>query len=73
MSCQIVSGRMPSAVVRRLNTEVRRALAEPDTKRRFSAIGIDPAPGSPEDFAALIHSEIAKWAKVVRAAGIKPE
>jgi len=66
-------GKMPSAIVRRLNTEVRRALAEPDTKRRFSAIAIDPAPGTPEEFAALIHSEIAKWAKVVRAAGIKPE
>jgi tripartite-type tricarboxylate transporter receptor subunit TctC len=66
-------GKMPRAIVKRLNTEVRQALAEPDTKRRFNAIGMDPAPGSPEEFAALIHSEIAKWAKVVHAAGIKPE
>ncbi|HEV2009010.1 MAG TPA: tripartite tricarboxylate transporter substrate-binding protein, partial [Burkholderiales bacterium] len=66
-------GKMPRAIVKRLNTESRQALADPDTKRRFTAIGMDPAPGSPEEFAALIHSEIAKWAKVVRAAGIKPE
>jgi hypothetical protein len=34
---------------------------------------MDPAPGTAEEFAALIHSEIAKWAKVVHASGIKPE
>jgi tripartite-type tricarboxylate transporter receptor subunit TctC len=66
-------GKMPRAIVKRLNIELRQALADADTKRRFTAIGMDPAPGSPEEFAALIHSEIAKWAKVVRAAGIKPE
>ena len=66
-------GRMPRAIVKRINTEMRQALVDPDTKRRFTAIGMDPAPGSPEEFAALIHSEIAKWANVVRAAGIKPE
>ncbi len=66
-------GKMPRAIVTRLNSELRQVLADPDTKGRLAAIGMDPLPGSAATFAALIHSEIAKWAKVVRAAGIKAE
>jgi tripartite-type tricarboxylate transporter receptor subunit TctC len=69
----LAPGKTPRAIVNRLNQELRRVLADPDTQGRFAANGMDPAPGTAEEFAALIRSEIAKWAKVVRAAGIKPE
>ncbi len=66
-------GKTPHAIVTRLNAELRRVLADPDTRARFLANGMEAAGGSAGEFAALIRSEIAKWAKVVSAAGIKPE
>ena len=66
-------GKTPRAIVYRLNTELRRVLADTDTQARFTANGIEPSAGTADEFAALIRSEIVKWAKVVRAAGIKPE
>ena len=46
----------------------------PKTVKDLIEDGADPAPSaSPEEFGALIRSEIAKWAKVVKAAGIQPE
>ncbi len=66
-------GKTPRAIVNRLNAELRHVLAEPDTQARFVANGMDPAAGTADEFAALIRDEIAKWATVVRAAGIKPE
>jgi len=69
----LAPGKTPRAIVNRLNTELRQVLADPETRGRFQTHGMDPAPGTAEEFAVLIRSEIAKWAKVVRAAGIKPE
>jgi len=69
----LVPGKTPRAVVKRLNAELRQVLDDKDTRARFAARGIEPEPGTPEEFAALIKSETAKWAKVVRAASIKPE
>jgi len=69
----LAPGKTPRAIVQRLNTELRHVLGDPETRERFAKQGMDPAPGTAQEFAALIHGEIAKWAKVVRAAGIKPE
>ncbi|HSQ04023.1 MAG TPA: tripartite tricarboxylate transporter substrate binding protein [Burkholderiales bacterium] len=69
----LAPGKTPRAVVQRLNGELRHVLNDADTRERFLKQGMDPAPGTAEEFAALIRSEIAKWAKVVRAAGITPE
>ena len=70
----LAPGRTPRVIVNRLNTELRAVLEETDTRTRFGQYGLEPVRGStPDAFAALIRSEIAKWAKVVRAAGIKPE
>ena len=64
----------PREIVTRLHAEVVRALQDPAVKKRFIDDGAEPTPsGSPEDFAALIRTEIAKWAKVIKDAGIKPE
>jgi tripartite-type tricarboxylate transporter receptor subunit TctC len=48
-----------------------RAVRAPDMKERFAAEGLEPIASKPEDFAAFIHSELDKWAKVIKAAGIK--
>jgi tripartite-type tricarboxylate transporter receptor subunit TctC len=63
----------PAAIVNRLNAELRQVLNEAETRERFLQRGMQPAPGTAQEFAALIRSEIAKWGKVIRAAGIQPE
>jgi tripartite-type tricarboxylate transporter receptor subunit TctC len=66
-------GKTPRAIVNRLNGDLRQVLVDPETHARLFQRGIDPQPGSPADFADLIRREIPKWAKVLAAAGIKPE
>ena len=63
----------PPEIVGRLNAEVNAGIADPGMKARLAAIGGEPLPGTPADFAKLIAEETDKWAKVVRAAGIKAE
>jgi tripartite-type tricarboxylate transporter receptor subunit TctC len=63
----------PAEIVDKLNREINAALADPGMKARFAAIGGEPLPGSPGEFGKLIAEETEKWAKVVRAAGIRPE
>jgi tripartite-type tricarboxylate transporter receptor subunit TctC len=64
---------MPREAIQRLNAEVNRAVVLADMKERFAQQGATPAPGTPEQFGALIRSEIAKWGKVVKASGAKVE
>ncbi len=63
----------PAEIVDRLNGEINAAIADPGMKARLAAIGGEPLPGSPAEFGRLIAEETEKWARVVRAAGIKPE
>jgi tripartite-type tricarboxylate transporter receptor subunit TctC len=63
----------PAEIVGKLNREINAGIADPAMKARFAAIGGEPLPGSPAEFGRLIAEESEKWAKVVRAAGIKPE
>jgi tripartite-type tricarboxylate transporter receptor subunit TctC len=63
----------PRPIVSRLNAELRSVLREPETQARFVKAGMEPAPSTADEFAALIRSEIGKWAKVIKAAGIQPE
>lgn len=46
---------------------------KPDVKRRLSADGAEPVGSTPDEFAAYLRSETAKWAEVVKNAGIRPE
>jgi tripartite-type tricarboxylate transporter receptor subunit TctC len=69
----LAPGKTPAAIVNRLNAELRQVLNEAETRERFLQRGMQPAPGTAQEFAALIRSEIAKWGKVIRAAGIQPE
>jgi tripartite-type tricarboxylate transporter receptor subunit TctC len=63
----------PAEIVDRLGKEINAGIADPGMKARFAAIGGEPLPGSAADFGRLIAEETEKWAKVVHAAGIKPE
>jgi len=63
----------PKAIVSRLNSETIRALATPEVKSSIAAQGSEAMPGSPEQFADYIKSEIARIGTIARAAGIKAE
>jgi tripartite-type tricarboxylate transporter receptor subunit TctC len=60
-------------IVDKLNREIIAALADPKMKARLVDLGGTPMPGSPADLGKLIADETEKWAKVIRAANIKPE
>ncbi len=63
----------PQAIVNRLYAAVASALALPDVKERLSILGADGVGDTPQHFAAFIKADIAKWAKVIKDAGIKVE
>ena len=58
-------------MISRLHAESVKLLALPDVKQRLDATGFEPIGSTPEQFAAYIRSEIDKWTKVVRAAGMR--
>ena len=64
---------VPRAVMQRLIAETHKALAHPELRQRFATAGIDPAPTTPEEMAQIVRQDQAKWAKVIKAAGIKLE
>jgi tripartite-type tricarboxylate transporter receptor subunit TctC len=61
----------PKAVVDRLNAEVTKILAQPETRQRLLQIGFEPAGGSPQDLAAFEKREREKWGPLIKAAGLK--
>ena len=61
---------IPKPILARLNADVVKALNTPDVRQRFAEICLDVEPQTPEQFAALIKSETAKWAKVIKDARI---
>jgi tripartite-type tricarboxylate transporter receptor subunit TctC len=63
----------PTPIVDRLSREVRAILSDPAIVRRLAELGTDPAPSTLEAFAARIHTDITKWTRVIREAGISPE
>jgi len=63
----------PRAIVDRWHRETVRALKDPEVRDRLVADGADPVGSTPEEFAAYLRAETVKWAKVVKAIGIRPE
>jgi tripartite-type tricarboxylate transporter receptor subunit TctC len=63
----------PSPVITRLSAEFDRIVHEPDTEKRFAAIGGEAVGGSPALLASLIRNEIPKWIRVAKQAGIRIE
>ncbi len=60
----------PSDVVAKLNGELVQMLKTPEVRERMAREGADPVGSSPDEFAARIRTELAKWAKVAKAAGL---
>jgi tripartite-type tricarboxylate transporter receptor subunit TctC len=63
----------PKAIVARLNAEINAALKLPDVRAKLEAAGIEIQGGSPQDYAAVIKSDLAKWGKVIKDANIPME
>jgi len=63
----------PREIVNRLNSEIHKALASADLKQRLAASGVEPLVSTPEQFAGFIKSEIVRYAKVIKDAGIRVE
>lgn len=63
----------PPAIVKHLNGEMVKTLRLPDIRQRFESNGAEPIGDTPEEAAAFVRNEIAKWGKVIQAAGIKLE
>src|SRR5574341_796079 len=63
----------PAPVVNQLHEVTVKSLARPEVKARFDSLGTDVAPMNPAELGKFIQSEIAKWAKMAKEAGIQPE
>jgi tripartite-type tricarboxylate transporter receptor subunit TctC len=61
----------PRPVIDRLSRETRKVLESADIREKLLAQGAEPMPGSPEAFASFMQEESAKWAPVVKHAGVK--
>jgi tripartite-type tricarboxylate transporter receptor subunit TctC len=69
----VVPAATPPSAISRLNAELVSALRNAEIQEKLKTYGMSPAPGTPEQFAALLQSESARYAKVVREAGIKAD
>jgi hypothetical protein len=67
------TAKTPAAVVGKLNAEIKRALTLPDVIEKLGTAGVEIQTTSPEEWGRFVQSEIEKWAKVVKTAGIKLE
>lgn len=69
----LVPAGTPKAIVQRLHGEIIKILSRPEVKERIVGLGFDIIASSPNEFAAQIKTEVEKWGKVVKGAGIKVE
>jgi tripartite-type tricarboxylate transporter receptor subunit TctC len=63
----------PSAIIATLHKEIVALLQRPDIRSQITRTGAEPVGNTPDEFAAFIKVEIAKWGKVIKSANIKPE
>jgi tripartite-type tricarboxylate transporter receptor subunit TctC len=63
----------PRDIIAKLNTDILKVIHTPDVRQQFAAQGIDATGSTPEQFAAYIRSEIAKWARAIKASGARAE
>jgi tripartite-type tricarboxylate transporter receptor subunit TctC len=62
----------PAAIVTKVNADIQKAMALAEVKAQLELQGLQAAGGSPADFDRFIRSEIDKWAKAIKAAGVPP-
>jgi tripartite-type tricarboxylate transporter receptor subunit TctC len=68
-----VPARTPKAVIAKLNAALAKAISAPEVQKRMLDLGLEPAGGTPEEFAAFVKADIARWARVVKEAGVRTE
>lgn len=68
-----VPARTPKATIAKLNAELDRLLKLPELRERMQTLGLNPAGGTPEAFAAFVKADIARWAKVIKDSGVRAE
>jgi tripartite-type tricarboxylate transporter receptor subunit TctC len=69
----LVPAGTPRPIIDRLNAELHKALGSADLQERLAGAGVEPLTNTPEQFSEFLRAEIARYANVIRAAGIKPE
>ena len=67
----LAPARTPDNIIRQINVEVAKVMTRADIKEKLVAAGTDAMSTSPEEFAAIIRTDMAKWGKVIREAGIR--
>ena len=63
----------PQSIVRRLHSEIVKAINDPALKQQFSALSAEAVGSTPEEFREVLRKDIVKWAKVARAAKVQPQ
>jgi tripartite-type tricarboxylate transporter receptor subunit TctC len=63
----------PAPILSKLHRDISKIAVQPDTREKFANLGLDTIGGSPEELATILKSDIVKWAKVIKEAGIKLE
>jgi tripartite-type tricarboxylate transporter receptor subunit TctC len=66
----LTTGGTPAAIVDRLNAAITKALTTPDVRERYAALSLDPVTSTPQEYAAYLRAEVARWRKVVSAAKV---
>jgi tripartite-type tricarboxylate transporter receptor subunit TctC len=69
----VAPAKTPREIVARLNAETVKALGEPAVREKLSELGAVITPGTPEQFGEFIRAEDARWASVIKTAGIRPD
>ncbi len=69
----LAPSRTPPSIIKKINAAVLASLKLPSTHEHYATAGLEPGGTTPEEFGTMIKTEIAKWAKVIKEAGIKPE
>lgn len=69
----LAPARTPDAIIKRVNSELATVLKHPEVVEKLSTQAVEPHHTSPDQFAALIRTELAKWSKVISASGVKAD
>ena len=70
---EFVPAGTPAVIVNRLSTEIQRCMQKPEVKEKFLSAGVESVGTTPERFAAIVKSEMTKWGKLIKDAGIRAD
>jgi tripartite-type tricarboxylate transporter receptor subunit TctC len=68
-----VPAKTPREIVAKMHDSVAKMLTEPETKKKYEMLGIDPASATPEALTAIMKSEVALWGPIIKTANIRGE